>query len=88
MGEEDDDQQSGEEVANHVDKQSLWGDVSSRDLVNNKTELKGAHLKHIHTNKCPPAGVMGKTLTPFLGYQHSWVPLKCTNVCSIGNKQE
>ena len=51
-----DDQQSSKEVVDWGDKQSVWDDVSRRDVAINKPGQKEAHPKGIHTDKQVPTG--------------------------------
>ena len=43
-----------EETVDLLDKQSVCGDVSRRDLIITKTELKWGHSKSMHINKEGP----------------------------------
>lgn len=84
--------QSSEEIVDQNYKLRGQSNVDKRDLVINKTGLKGNHLRHMHRNKKVPIGMVswGK-LTPILWNQHDWdTSLTClyTNVWSLENKWE
>lgn len=78
---------SSEEIVGQDYKPTGQSNVDKRDLVINKTGLKGDHLKHMHRNK----KVLTGKLTSILWNQQDWdTSLTClyTNACSSENKWE
>lgn len=82
----------GEEVVDQDGKQRVWGKVNRRELVINKTGLKGVHPKGIHIKKEGPTRLTyGKSSLTLSGKRaHRGPSLKClyTNAHCIGHKQE
>lgn len=68
---------SSEEVLDQVGKERAHCDGGRRDIIINKTGLKGANLKSMPIGEEVPMGEFygGSSLIPLLGNQHDWVPL-------------
>lgn len=83
---------SGEEVLDQVGKERVQCDVDRRDIITNKTGLKGANLKSMHMDEEVPVGELcgGRSHTSSGKSARLGASLKClyTNAYGMGNKQE